>query len=168
MVVYVDALACDHIDCAFFSSCLVIIVLSLYVGLLAVYLLSDSSLSLSQVFVEERSKYAGQPVGLVVAQDRDTAVRAAQMVMVGYEDMQQPVLTIKDALAKGGRDVLAVDFITGKAEPAILGDPEGISPITWTVIAIIGSSTILLCIVELIFYTSTPTGLLHNHNAENP
>lgn len=77
------------------------------------------------VFVEERSKYAGQPIGLIVAQDRDTAVRAARMVMVDYEDIQQPVLTIKDALAKGGRDALATNWITGKAEPVVLGDPDG-------------------------------------------
>lgn len=80
-----------------------------------------------QVFVEERTRYAGQPVGLVVARNRDTAVRAARMVMVGYEDIKQPILTIKDALAAGGRDELAVNFMTGKAEPSVLGDPEGVS-----------------------------------------
>lgn len=77
--------------------------------------------------MEERTRYAGQPVGLVVAKDRDTAVRAAQMVMVGYEDIRQPILTIKDALAEGGRDELPVNFFTGKAEGSVLGDPEGVS-----------------------------------------
>lgn len=77
--------------------------------------------------MEERTKYAGQPVGLVVAKDRDTALRAAQMVMVGYDDIQQPILTIKDALAAGGRDEVAVNFVTGKAEASVLGDPEGMS-----------------------------------------
>ena len=77
--------------------------------------------------MEERSKYAGQPVGLIVARDRDTAVRAARMVLVSYGDMKKPVVTIKDALAEGGRDELAINFITGKVEPAVLGDPEGTS-----------------------------------------
>lgn len=76
--------------------------------------------------MEERSKYAGQPVGLVVAKDRDTALRAARMVMVDYEDIKKPILTIKDALAQGGRDELAINFATGKAEPSVLGDPEGV------------------------------------------
>ncbi|XP_063888909.1 uncharacterized protein LOC135115838 isoform X1 [Scylla paramamosain] len=77
------------------------------------------------VFVEERSKYAGQPVGLIVARDRDTAVRAAQMVVVSYEDVKKPVLTIEQALAEGGRDEIVTFAVTGTVEPAVLGDPEG-------------------------------------------
>lgn len=79
------------------------------------------------MFVEERTKYAGQPVGLVVAKDRDTALRAARMVIVGYEDIRKPILTIKEALAEGGRDELAISFLTGKSEASVLGDPEGVS-----------------------------------------
>lgn len=77
------------------------------------------------VFVEERSKYAGQPVGMIVAQDRDTAVRAAKMVEVTYEDVKKPVVTIEQALTEGGRDEVVTLAFTGSVDPAVIGDPEG-------------------------------------------
>lgn len=65
-------------------------------------------------------------MGLIVARDRDTAVRAAQMVVVSYEDVKKPVLTIEQALVEGGRDEIVTFAFTGTVEPAVLGDPEGI------------------------------------------
>nr|BAS67018.1 aldehyde oxidase [Penaeus japonicus]BBC28100.1 aldehyde oxidase [Penaeus japonicus] len=76
------------------------------------------------VFAEERTAYAGQPLGLVVARDRDTAVRAAKMVTVHYEDVRKPILTIKDAIHQN-RSSVAANFFTGKAESLTLGDTEG-------------------------------------------
>nr|XP_053654156.1 uncharacterized protein LOC128703486 [Cherax quadricarinatus] len=52
----------------------------------------------NMIFVQDRVKYAGQPIGLVVAKDRDTAYHAAKLVIVEYEDVKKPILTIKDAL----------------------------------------------------------------------
>ncbi|XP_045620965.1 LOW QUALITY PROTEIN: uncharacterized protein [Procambarus clarkii] len=75
------------------------------------------------VFVKNRVKYAGQAVGLVVAEDRDTAVRAATLVKLEYEDIKKPILTIEEALEQGRNETVMND-ITGKNEPYILGSPE--------------------------------------------
>lgn len=76
------------------------------------------------MFAEERTKYAGQPLGLVVARDRDTAVRAAKMVTVQYEDVQKPILTIKEAI-KQNRVNVATDMITGEEGILTFGDADG-------------------------------------------
>lgn len=75
------------------------------------------------VFVEEQVNYAGQAIGLVVAKDRETAVRAAKLVTVEYEEIEKPTLTIDEAV-KQGREELAVNFMTGKREAQTLGDIE--------------------------------------------
>ncbi|XP_070000799.1 uncharacterized protein [Penaeus vannamei] len=76
------------------------------------------------VFAEERTKYAGQPLGLMVARDRDTAVRAAKMVTVQYEDVKKPILTIKEAI-KENRVSVGIDMFTGKEATATLGNADG-------------------------------------------
>ena len=53
-----------------------------------------------KIFATDRSDYAGQPIGLVVAKDRQTALRAAKLVEVTYSGQVKPVLTIKEALKK--------------------------------------------------------------------
>ncbi|XP_063609254.1 uncharacterized protein LOC134783340 [Penaeus indicus] len=75
------------------------------------------------VFVEEQVNYAGQAIGLIVAKDRETAVSAAKLVTVEYEDIEKPALSIDEALEQG-RDELAVNIMTGKREPHVLGDVE--------------------------------------------
>lgn len=75
------------------------------------------------IFVEGRVKYAGQPIGLMVAKDRDTAYRAAKLVIVEYEDVKKPILTIKEAL-KAGRHHMAMNIFLGKSEPFTFGDAE--------------------------------------------
>ncbi|KAK4312005.1 hypothetical protein Pmani_016533 [Petrolisthes manimaculis] len=77
------------------------------------------------IFAEVRVKYAGQAVALVVADQQDTAVRAARLVKVEYEDIQTPILTFQDALPHPERVDTPISFLTGKKdEPHILGDPE--------------------------------------------
>ncbi|XP_042871766.1 indole-3-acetaldehyde oxidase-like [Penaeus japonicus] len=75
------------------------------------------------VFIDEQVRYAGQAVGLIVANDRETAVRAAKLVNVEYEDIAKPALTIVEALQEG-REEVAVNIMTGKREPHSLGDVE--------------------------------------------
>lgn len=75
------------------------------------------------IFVQDRVKYAGQPIGLVVAKDRDTAYHAAKLVIVEYEDVKKPILTIKDAL-KAGKKHTSMNFITNTREPYTLGNAE--------------------------------------------
>ncbi|KAF2353566.1 CO dehydrogenase flavoprotein C-terminal [Trinorchestia longiramus] len=50
------------------------------------------------LFAVERTIYHSQPIGLVVAEDRDTAHAAAKLVTVSYSDIKKPVLHAKDAL----------------------------------------------------------------------
>ncbi|KAK4325143.1 hypothetical protein Pmani_004297 [Petrolisthes manimaculis] len=75
------------------------------------------------VFVEERCLYAGQPVGLVVAEDRNAAIRAAKLVKVEYEDIQRPILTIKEAI-KSGRVKVGQNVESFKAGTSSQGDVE--------------------------------------------
>nr|XP_053649189.1 uncharacterized protein LOC128700182 isoform X1 [Cherax quadricarinatus]XP_053649190.1 uncharacterized protein LOC128700182 isoform X1 [Cherax quadricarinatus]XP_053649191.1 uncharacterized protein LOC128700182 isoform X1 [Cherax quadricarinatus]XP_053649192.1 uncharacterized protein LOC128700182 isoform X1 [Cherax quadricarinatus] len=69
------------------------------------------------VFVEEQVKYAGQALGLIVADQRATALRAAKQVIVEYEDIKKPILTIKEALQQGRSKIVM-------SEPYIFGNPE--------------------------------------------
>ncbi|KAJ1916857.1 hypothetical protein IWQ60_007971 [Tieghemiomyces parasiticus] len=52
------------------------------------------------IFSEGEVNFAGQPLGLIVAKDQMTAQRAAKLVRVEY-DLQDPILTIDDAIAHG-------------------------------------------------------------------
>ncbi|KAK3885385.1 hypothetical protein Pcinc_010383 [Petrolisthes cinctipes] len=76
------------------------------------------------VFVEERCLYAGQPVGVVVAEDRNAAICAAKLVKVEYEDIQRPVLTIKEAI-KAGRVKVGQNVESFRAGTSSQGDVEG-------------------------------------------
>ena len=54
-----------------------------------------------QLFVTDKIQYCGQAIGLVVADSTEIARQAAALVIVEYEDVQRPILTIKEALASG-------------------------------------------------------------------
>lgn len=75
------------------------------------------------VFVEESVKYAGQAVGLIVADHPDIAYHAAKLVKVSYEEVKKPVLTIAEAL-KEGRSEMLMNHVTNKKEPFTFGNPE--------------------------------------------
>ena len=51
-----------------------------------------------QLFADGRVRFCGQPIGLVVADTREVARRAAALVSVQYSHQERPVLTIRDAL----------------------------------------------------------------------
>ncbi|XP_043236080.1 indole-3-acetaldehyde oxidase-like isoform X1 [Amphibalanus amphitrite] len=51
-----------------------------------------------QLFADGRVRFCGQPIGLVVADNREVARRAAALVKVHYSQQERPVLTIKEAL----------------------------------------------------------------------
>ncbi|KAG7171465.1 Indole-3-acetaldehyde oxidase-like [Homarus americanus] len=75
------------------------------------------------VFVGKRVSYNGQAIGLIVADTRDIALRAAKLVQVEYEDIKKPVLTIEEAL-KAEREEMVMNTLTGKKEPYTFGNPE--------------------------------------------
>ena len=55
----------------------------------------------SQLFVTDKIQYCGQSIGLVVADSTEIARRAAALVKVEYENVERPILTIKEALNDG-------------------------------------------------------------------
>lgn len=69
------------------------------------------------MFASTEVKYAGQPVGLVVATSYSAARAAADLVTVQYADVQTPVLTIQQAQAEGW-------IYPAQQEPMIMGDVE--------------------------------------------
>ncbi|XP_068235894.1 uncharacterized protein [Palaemon carinicauda] len=75
------------------------------------------------VFVADNIKYAGQPIGVVVARDRDTAVRGTRLVRVQYDNIKKPILTIQEAI-ENGKKVIGPNISTGKMEPYEFGNYE--------------------------------------------
>ncbi|GFO39127.1 aldehyde oxidase, partial [Plakobranchus ocellatus] len=53
-----------------------------------------------ELFVSKEVFYAGQPLGLILAENHTLAVEAAKKVKVTYAEVRPPVLTIEDSLAK--------------------------------------------------------------------
>ena len=50
------------------------------------------------MFAEDTVRFAGQPIGLVVADTKAIARRAAALVKVEYTQVAAPVLSIREAL----------------------------------------------------------------------
>ena len=50
------------------------------------------------VFCTSRSEYAGQAVGLIIAQSRDIAVEAAKLVLIYYSDEEEVVTDIRKSM----------------------------------------------------------------------
>ena len=74
-----------------------------------------------QLFVTNKVKFCGQPIGLVLADTRDLARRASLRVQVHYSQQETPVLTIKDALKTQPEGLqqtklCPVNVITGDAD----------------------------------------------------
>ena len=51
-----------------------------------------------EIFTTGRSHYAGQAVGLIVAETKDVATLAATKVKISYKNVEKPILTIEEAL----------------------------------------------------------------------
>nr|XP_014274699.1 xanthine dehydrogenase-like isoform X2 [Halyomorpha halys] len=54
-----------------------------------------------ELFCKEDVKYAGQPVGIIVAKTHEIAIKAAKLVKIKYSTIIKPLLTIKDVLNSG-------------------------------------------------------------------
>ena len=57
-----------------------------------------------EVFSSGKIYYAGQSVGIVVAETPELAAKAASLIKIEYENVQKPVLTIQEALKIGNRE----------------------------------------------------------------
>lgn len=53
-----------------------------------------------EVFASKEVRCVGDVVGLVAARDQATAQRAARLVKIHYEDIDNPIITIQDAIEK--------------------------------------------------------------------
>lgn len=51
-----------------------------------------------QIFAKDKIRYAGQPVGLVLAETREAAFEGVKKVKIMYDDVKKPVLDLKDAI----------------------------------------------------------------------
>jgi xanthine dehydrogenase/oxidase len=81
-------------------------------------------LSVEQLFCDDQVMYAGQAVGLVIADSYKIGQDAANAVKITYKDMKPPILTIADAIAaKSFHPKPFDDFIVGDAEDAIANAP---------------------------------------------
>jgi len=67
---------------------------------------------IEELFVSSKVEYAGQVVGIIMADTRATAEKAARMVKISYKNKQPPVLHIKEGLKDVNRvkELRAEDF----------------------------------------------------------
>ncbi len=82
-----------------------------------------------KLFCDDYIDYAGQALGLVVAETFQQALTAASKVKVTYKEIKPPVLTIQDAIKNNSffPDPPNHDFVVGNAEQAINASPFKIS-----------------------------------------
>ncbi|KAK7794360.1 hypothetical protein R5R35_007242 [Gryllus longicercus] len=71
-----------------------------------------------QILSPGNVKFAGEALGIVVAETQDIAVRASKLVKVDYKDVKKPVLTIREVLSSGDKSRIADK---GKIDPT---DPK--------------------------------------------
>ncbi|XP_065883616.1 xanthine dehydrogenase-like isoform X2 [Dysidea avara] len=72
------------------------------------------------LFVVDEVAYAGQPVGIIVADTQANADRAAKMVKIQYTSKGKPILTVADAIQNNS----FYDF-PGEAQILTVGDAKG-------------------------------------------
>jgi xanthine dehydrogenase/oxidase len=89
----------------------------------------STTYSAEVLFAEKFVEYAGQPVGLVVAETHEQAKRAAGLVRVTYCNVKKPILTIKEAIQERSfhKKPASGDLNIGDAEKAIKNSTHKIS-----------------------------------------
>ncbi|KAK0047559.1 xanthine dehydrogenase 1, partial [Biomphalaria pfeifferi] len=73
---------------------------------------------ISELLSSGKVEYAGQPIGLVIAEDPKTALKAAQAVHITYTDVKPVIVSLKDAIK-------AESFFP-KLDPVTKGDAQGV------------------------------------------
>ncbi|XP_043246690.1 abscisic-aldehyde oxidase-like [Amphibalanus amphitrite] len=97
--------------------------------LIPIFSINPQLITPQQVFAEDMVRFAGQPIGLVVADTKAIARRAAALVNVEYTQVAAPVLTIRDALKTqpDGRRQSAycpLNVVTGDTDAAMASAPR--------------------------------------------
>ncbi len=77
-----------------------------------------------KLFADDYIDYAGQAIGLVVAETYEQAREAAKVVKVTYKEKTKPILSIADAIKAGSMYPKQPDFVYGNAEEAIANAPK--------------------------------------------
>ncbi|XP_066907154.1 uncharacterized protein [Halyomorpha halys] len=77
--------------------------------------LGDLTLEGEELFCSGDVKYAGQPVGMIVAETHDLAVKAAKLVTIMYTNQKKPLLTVKEVLATGDESRIRLE---GQIKPS--------------------------------------------------
>jgi xanthine dehydrogenase molybdopterin-binding subunit B len=73
-----------------------------------------------KVFCDDNVDYAGQSIGLVVAETLQQAAEAAKAVKITYKEAKPPILNVFDAIVfRSFFDQPVKDFVFGDAENAI-------------------------------------------------
>ncbi|PVD33599.1 hypothetical protein C0Q70_04856 [Pomacea canaliculata] len=70
-----------------------------------------------EILCSGRVEYAGQPIGIIVADDPQMASTAASMVRVTYRNVQPPLLDLRTAINQKS-------FFPNQEDPVIRGDPD--------------------------------------------
>lgn len=60
------------------------------------------------MFCSGKVKYAGQPLGLIVADTQDLALKAVSKVSVEYSNVECPYLYMRDIIASGDKNRIRV------------------------------------------------------------
>ncbi|RZF35328.1 hypothetical protein LSTR_LSTR003768 [Laodelphax striatellus] len=64
----------------------------------------NTSTQYESLLADGKVEYAGQPIGLVVAETMRLAEHAASQVKVEYSDVKPPILSVKEILSKGPKE----------------------------------------------------------------
>ncbi|CAL8082604.1 unnamed protein product [Orchesella dallaii] len=82
-----------------------------------------------EVFAATEVQYTGQPVGLVIAEDRDTAFKAVELVKVKYANISAGVVSIEEKILQAekdgsldslfGEEVKSFDFTSSENVPGV-------------------------------------------------
>lgn len=62
-----------------------------------------------QVFCSGKVKYAGQPLGLIVAETQASVLKAVPKVKVDYSNVSSPWLNVRHIIASGDKTRIRVD-----------------------------------------------------------
>ncbi|XP_071749529.1 uncharacterized protein [Lepeophtheirus salmonis] len=69
-----------------------------------------------EIFSSGSIHFAGQPIGMIVAESRSTALKAAGSVEITYKDLKKPILTIEDALKDSSKIFNLEELVIGEDE----------------------------------------------------
>jgi xanthine dehydrogenase molybdopterin-binding subunit B len=80
-----------------------------------------------KLFCDDYVEYAGQSIGLVVAETFQQALSASKNVIITYKEKKTPILTIADAIKNNSfYDSRPREFVFGNAEQAISASQNNI------------------------------------------